>query len=100
VLASHIAAATFSLGRGRIVRLDLAPKGLIPIESMRSQLRTVPGIAGIPATLDGTWTSRRRTQTLVLNPTTRPVHHILGPSHDDRAVELSPGDMVVVPASP
>lgn len=98
VLASHPGAAEFSLGRGRIIQLDVTPKGLTPIESIRSALRSLAGVANIPATVDGTWTTCRRNQTLILNPTTRPVHHFLGLSSDGPAVDVPPGEMAIMSA--
>jgi hypothetical protein len=96
-LASHAADPEFPLGQGHVFRLHPTAKGAIRIEEIRQRLRFLPTI---PASLDGAWTTRRRTQTLVLNPTTRPVHHLLGPSAEGPTIDIPPGEIAVVPAIP
>lgn len=99
-IANHPADRDYPLGHGRIIRLDTNPKGLIHIESIRSRLHDLNGVLNIPATLDGTWTTRRRNQILVLNPTTRPVHHALAASPNGSSIDIPPGELVLVPTSP
>jgi hypothetical protein len=95
-LAAHANGAELRLGRGRVVRLAPDPKRLIPIDSIREALA---GLPGTPAALDGTWTTRRPSQSVVLNPTTRPVHHLLSESRDGPAIDLPPGEIAVVPGT-
>lgn len=94
-LASRPAVPEFSLGHGRVIRIEANSKGLMPIESIRAHLYALLGTDKIPAALDGTWTTCRHAQTLILNPTTRPVHHDVGSGGP--AIDIAPGEIVVAP---
>lgn len=89
LLASDTSDGAFSVGRGRIIRLASDVKGAAQTEEIRRSLRGVPGI---PDALDGIWTTRRRHQTIFLNPTTQSVRHAV---RDNRAIEIGAGEIAV-----
>jgi hypothetical protein len=99
LLASHAADASFPVGRGHVIRLPASAKGAIHVEDIRQSLHGIDGVAHIPATLDGIWTTRRRSQTIYLNPTTRPVHHAIDSPPDTPPLDLPPGELITQPTT-